>query len=235
MVLDAVNRCSSLPVEKFIELIDLWKTVEQGGQTTPPEIAFDEPIFVGNRKIYRPTYAVFRFMDRMTEYISDANIGDLATFWALENGRDAEALKNFHQEYKTILDNYIESLTLTADEIAQAIDAAFEGFPFRISAPNASVKKNGKDIDILATASSLVETYGKDFEYWIYDFNVQGIVWLSGINAVRYQDPEKPDPESPAIVAQTNFMNRRNQILLEYGKEDDAMVKKLRERLNSQL
>ena len=98
----------------------------------------------------------------------------------------------------------------------------------RIAAPNASAKKSDKDIDILATASSLVETYGKDFEYWIYDFNVQGIVWLAGINAARYQDPGKPDPESPAIVAQTNFMNRRNQIWLEYGKEDDAMVKKLR-------
>lgn len=43
-----LNKCASLPLEIINELCDLWKIVEQGGQKTPPEIAFDEPVYCGD-------------------------------------------------------------------------------------------------------------------------------------------------------------------------------------------
>jgi len=230
-VLDAVNRCTHLPYKHLLELVELQETVQQGGQNTPPEISFDEPIVIAGRKIFRPTYAIFRFIDRMSDYIKDEALIDLATFWALEHGRNAESLQDFHSNYEKILLDYTEQMTITRDEIAEAIDAAFDGFPVKIQSLSDMYKEEEdskqREDDILATVSSLVEAYGKDFNYWIYDFNIQAIVWLSSINAQRNQDPEKPSPDSLSIIAECNFMNRRNQLWLEFGNKEDPMVKKL--------
>ena len=231
-VLEAVNRCKHLPYKNLQELVDLWNIVQNGGQSTPPEISFDEPIAVSDRLIYRPTYAVFRFLDRINEYIEDASVKDVATFWALENGRDAEKLKSFHIKYDEILSAYLDDFTITPDELQSSIESAFSGFPVKISSLSElrEHKEDDSETDILANVSSLVEAYGKDFNYWIYDFSVQGIVWLSAINAGRNSDPEKPNPECPQIVAERNFMNRKNQLLLEFGNPEDPMVAKLIEK-----
>lgn len=228
-VLEAVNRCKQLPFKYLLELVDLWKIVQNGGQSTPPEISFDEPIAISGRLIYRPTYAVFRFLDRINEYIEDSSLKDIATFWALENGRKADSLKQFHNNYEDILEAYIEEFCLTPEELQESIEASFSGFPVKIKSLSEMEEATSDDgpSDVLANVSGLVEAYGRDFEYWIYDFSVQGIVWLSAISAGRHNDPEKPNPECPQIVAERNFMNRKNQLLLEYGNPEDPMVAKL--------
>lgn len=194
-----LNELPSISLAHLREVLRLDAELAAGGAKPPMAVLADQPVRVGNVKLYRPTMGALEYSRETAGWFAaDDRLRVAFNAWTLVYARRPQVLCRVHtqRQAETILLEWIKTVGVTTEELADASVAAWQGFPAPVTVTLES------DSDLLAWAVQMVQQYGGEVDGWIWHTTAAKAVWLARAQLDQAAEtmPGKPGYKAAAMA-----------------------------------
>ena len=171
-----LNELPSISLAHLREALRLDAELAAGGDRAPLVVLADQPVLVGNIRLYQPTMGAVEYSRTVAGWFADdATMRLLLDGWILAYARRPQVLCRVVAEAQAhrVLRAWSANLGVTITELGTAVAAAWQGFP----AP--ATLTLDADSDMLSWALAMVTQYGGDVDKWIWHTGAAKAIWFS--------------------------------------------------------